>query len=205
MGRPNQSAARRSELLPRVAATFAEHGYRRTTTALLAERCAVQEVILYRLWADKRSMFLAAIEFVATNAEAIWARQLDTAADDPRTAAEIVLDYEAEHLGEFGFYRILFAGLSETDDPQITAGLRDAYRRFQAFLRARTTEHRAARAGAGRRRAGSASGRPDADATAWALLGLGTVVNLARELDLLPPAERAELLRRVGRLLLAGS
>ena len=98
MGRPNLSKARRAELLPIVALAFAEFGYRRTTTALLAERCSVQETILYRLWPDKRAMFTAAIEFVATNSEAIWQRQLANAPKG-RTAAEVVLDYEAEHLG----------------------------------------------------------------------------------------------------------
>lgn len=196
MGRPNLSKARRAELLPIVALAFAEFGYRRTTTALLAERCSVQETILYRLWPDKRAMFTAAIAFVVTNSEAIWQRQLANAPAG-RTAAEVVLDYEAEHLGEFGFYRILFAGLSETDDPEIAAAVRAAYRRFQEFLRARTAEHRTSRA-----ELGPAGRLPDVELTAWALLGLGTVVNLGRELDLLPAEQRAELLRRVGRHLL---
>ena len=57
MARPNLSDARRRELIGTVATTFAELGYRRTTTANLAERCGVQEAILYRLWPDKRAMF----------------------------------------------------------------------------------------------------------------------------------------------------
>ena len=192
MGRPNLSAVRREELIPAVAATFAEYGYRRTTTALLADRCGAQETILYRLWPDKRAMFTAAIDYVAAHSEAIWANA-QSGRSSAKTTAEAVLDYEADHLGEFGLYRILFAGLSETDDPVIVASLRAAYRSFQRFLRDRISEHRGARA----RR-----GLPAADLAAWAMLGLGTAVNLGRELDLLPAKARSDLLLTVGRYLL---
>ncbi|MBL8727381.1 MAG: TetR/AcrR family transcriptional regulator [Planctomycetes bacterium] len=192
MGRPNLSAERRAELLPAVAATFAEFGYRRTTTAVLARRCGVQETILYRLWPDKRTMFTASIEYVAEHSQGIWARELG-ARTSAKTTAEAVLDYEAVHLGEFGLYRILFAGLSETDDPAITRALRQAYASFHDFLRARIREHRRSR---------RARGLPSAELAAWAMLGLGTAANLGRELDLLTGEQRAELLRTVGRQLL---
>jgi AcrR family transcriptional regulator len=191
VGRPNQSQERRRQLLPTVAAVFAELGYRRTTTAALAARCCVQETILYRLWPDKRAMFIAAIEHVVDHSESIWQQQVE-ARTSSTTAAEAVLEYEAVHLGEFGLYRILFAGWSETDDPAIASALRLAYRRFHAFLCERITEHRRHRP----------SALPDDNLTAWAMLGLGTVVNLGRELDLLPKKSRADLLRQAGRRLL---
>jgi AcrR family transcriptional regulator len=194
MGRPNQSAQRRAELLPAVAAAFADLGYRRTTTALLATRCGVQETILYRLWRDKRTMFTASIDYVAEHSERIWARELARRGSG-QTTAEAVLDHEAVHLGEFGLYRILFAGLSETDDPAILQALQRAYRAFHAFLHARIREHRAARAAA-------APEMPPATLAAWAMIGIGTAANLGRELDLLDAKQRADLLRRVGRQLL---
>ncbi|HEX5051661.1 MAG TPA: TetR/AcrR family transcriptional regulator [Planctomycetota bacterium] len=191
MGRPNQSEQRRDQLIPTIAATFAELGYRRTTTALLAERCGAQETILYRLWPDKRAMFTASIDYVVEHSQAIWAGTATRSS--AKTQAEAVLDYEADHLGEFGLYRILFAGLSETDDPAIAKALRAAYRSFHRFLLAKVDDHRQRRA---------ARSLPDAEWTAWALLGLGTVVNLGRELDLLPKKARARLLSTVGRQLL---
>lgn len=192
MARPNQSERRRRELVAVLATAFAEFGYRRTTTALLAKRCGVQETILYRLWPDKRAMFAAAIEFVAEHSQEVWAKAL---ANRPtaKTAAEAVLDYESDHLGEFGLYRILFAGLSETDDPSIASALRAAYRSLHRFIRDRAEEHRGERKG----RKG-----PPADLVAWALVGLGTAASLGRELDLLPARDRADLLANIGRLLL---
>lgn len=192
MGRPNLSEQRRADLIPAVAATFAELGYRRTTTAELAARCEVQETILYRLWPDKRRMFIAAIDYVVEHSERIWAGEL-TRRTSAKTTAEAVLDYEADHLGEFGLYRILFAGLSETDDPEIKNALRAAYRSFHAFVRDRIAEHRKTR---------GLRGLPAPDLAAWAMLGLGTTVNLGRELDLLTAKDRAELMRTVGRTLL---
>lgn len=192
MARPNLSAERRAELIPLVAATFAEFGYRRTTTALLAERSGVQEAILYRLWPDKRTMFTAAIAYVAEHSQAIWARELARRGGAESTA-EAVLDYEADHLGEFGLYRILFAGLSETDDPEIREALRTAYRSFHRFILARVAEHRDSAA---------SCKVPGAELVAWAMIGLGTAVNVGRELDLLSPAQRRELLRSVGKHLL---
>lgn len=194
MGRPNRSDARRTELLPVVAATFAEFGYRRTTTAELATRCAVQETALYRLWPDKRAMFTAAIAYVVDHSKTVWTRELGPRGD-AETRAEAVLGYEAVHLGEFGLYRILFAGLSEADDPEIHKALKAAYRGFHRFLLDLVVEHR------GSRRGGK-TGAPEVEQAAWALIGVGTLVSLAREFDLLSARARSELLAAVGRQLL---
>jgi AcrR family transcriptional regulator len=193
MPRADRSNERRAELLPIIAGTFAELGYRRATTAELAKRCGVQETILYRLWADKKTMFLAAIEYVFDISMAIWTDISSTSAD--ASPAEQVLNYEAEHLGELGLYRILFAGLNEFDDPEIRETLRATYRRFAQWIEERVVEHR--------RREPSAEPHPvgAADA-AWAAVALGTIINIGRDLDFLTPSDRGRLLNRVGRLLL---
>jgi AcrR family transcriptional regulator len=192
MPRPDQTDERRREFAPVLARTFADLGYRRTTTAALAAACEVQETILYRLWPDKRAMFIAALEFVYSASERTWTRLLEQAGpqDSP---AETLLRYESTHHGEFGLYRIVFAGLSETDDPEIRAALRGLSRSIHAFVQGRLEEHH-------RRRGGTPALAPDL--AAWTILGLGTVANLGRELGLLPPAARRELFEQVGRFLL---
>lgn len=202
MARPNRSDERRLERIPRIAATFAELGYRRTTTAILAERCGLQEVALYRLWPDKKAMFVAAIEFVGDNTERIWQglvaedRPVGKAAKGAASGAERLLAHEAKHLGEFGFHRILFAGFSETDDPDIHAALRGVYERLLQRIGALVAAHRSSR--------GSALDRPlpAAALTAWALVGLGTATNLGRELGMLDEAGRTDLFAAIGRHLL---
>src|SRR5262245_55832763 len=122
MPRPDRSVERRRELAPVLARAFAELGYRRATTAELAQRCGVQEKALYRLWADKRAMFLAALDQVFAESEALWA-QLSSERGQGGSTAERLLAYEAEHHGEHRLYRIVFAGLSEADDPHVREAL----------------------------------------------------------------------------------
>jgi AcrR family transcriptional regulator len=220
MARPNESRQRRGALLPIVARAFADLGYSRATTAELARRCGVRENILYRLWPSKKAMFLAAIEFVYALSAQIWKDVLapaprgahlpaksDTraanaprspqgAADPKTTGAERVLVYESAHHGEFGLYRIIFAGLNETDDPDVRRTLRRTYARFQRFISRQIAAHRAQRG----QRAGS-----DADLSAWAVVGLGTVANIGRELGLLNESQRRRLIGEVGRQLLEGT
>lgn len=194
MARPNRSDERRREVIRPVAETFAELGYRRTTTAVLAERCGLQEVALYRLWPDKKAMFVAAIEFVGDNTERIWDGLIAggrTGKGAP-SAAERLLAHEAKHLGEFGFHRILFAGFSETDDEDVRAALKAVYTRLLRRIADMVEGHRDS----------GAAGLPAAAMTAWALVGLGTATNLGRELGLLGERARGELFASVGRQLL---
>jgi AcrR family transcriptional regulator len=194
MPRPDRSTERRRELAPVLARAFAELGYRRATTAALAERCGVQEKALFRLWRDKRAMFLAALEQVFAESEALWER-LAGERRRGQSTAERLLDYEAEHHGEHRLYRILFAGLSETDDPEIRAALAALYGRFQRLIQTQVERHRG-----GRKRARDL----DAGLAAWAIVGLGTVANIGRELEVLRAGERARLLAHAGARLLAG-
>lgn len=192
MARPSQIAEKRRELLPIVAKAFADLGYRRTTTSQLAERCKVQENILYRLWPDKKAMFIAAIEHVYDLSLAVWKRLL-VKGEKGKSGAERLLEYEASHHGEFGHYRIVFAGLSETDDPDIQAALASMYQRFQRFVREQVVAHRRNR---------NASSPPDPALAAWALVGLGTVANIGRELGLLNDRQRRRLMVEIGQVLL---
>lgn len=186
MPRPNQSESRRKNLIPLVAGTFAELGYRRTTTAELAKRCGVQENILYRLWPDKKAMFIASIGYVFELSSGIW-EGLVGGKDADSTSAARLLHYEAKHQGEFGLYRIIFAGLSETDDPEISEALRRVYRRFLSFIRRQIEAQ-----------SGSDSDGLDPQLAAWAFIGLGTVANIGRELKILGGDARERFFDEVG-------
>ncbi len=211
MARVSHANEKRRELLPVVAAAFAELGYRRTTTAELAQRCGVRENILYRLWTDKKAMFIAALGYVYDESVATWGRLLAGPAAE-RSPAERLLEYEAEHHGELGHYRLVFAGLSETDDPEIRAALADLYARFQQFVAEQIAAYRVATGRAGRSRETihrkARSPRQGAGVAplhaAWGVVGLGTVANIARELGLVSAAQRQALYASVGRLLLEG-
>lgn len=193
MPRPSQISERRKELLPIVARTFSELGYRRTTTAELGKRCGVRENILYRLWPDKKAMFIASIDFVFDLSAQTWGKLLARCSSAQEGARQL-LEYEARHHGEFGHYRIVFAGLSETDDPDIRTAMQRMFGRFQRFL-------------ANQIKAGRKNGSrmlPQPSLAAWAVLGLGTAANISQDLDLLGSRQRQKLIARIGGLLLDG-
>jgi AcrR family transcriptional regulator len=183
MPRPSQIDRQRQKLLPIVCQVFSQRGYRRTTTAELAKRCGVRENILYRLWEDKKAMFLAAIDDVFQRRAMRWA-QLLADNPDPRQARERLVAFEAKHQGEFGFYRVVFTALAECDDADVRAALIRMYRGFHQLVQRQIEANRDA---------DSDSPRLSSDAAAWALIGLATVSNISRELKLLRPRQRERM------------
>ena len=187
------------ELLPVVAAAFAELGYRKATTAELARRCGVRENILYRLWPDKKTMFVASIHHLYDSTVAEWTRVLEQAEAQGGSAAAMILDYDARTRGDQGFYRITFAALSETDDEDVRTALRQMYRRFHRFITDRITEHRGAdETGA------SAGNRLSIEATAWSIIGLATIADISNALGMMSRDKRRGLLATAGGILLDG-
>jgi AcrR family transcriptional regulator len=194
MARPSQIDQQRKKLLPVVCRVFSELGYRRATTAELARRCGVRENILYRLWPDKKAMFLAAIDDVFQQRAAMWSQLLADAPGAEQAAGRLVA-YEARHQGEFGFYRIVFTALAETDDADIRAALVRMYRGFQRLVRRQIEASRGS----------DAPGQLPADAAAWALIGLATVSNISRHLELLGPRQREHMFAVVAKNLVNGA
>lgn len=204
MARSAATIDRRRRMIPIIARAFAQLGYRRATTAELARRCGVRENVLYRLWPDKRAMFIAAIDYVYDLSESVWlglqdgrevGGRTEAAAGSSASPAERVLRHEAIHQGEFSHYRIIFAGLSETDDPHIRAALARMYQRFARILERMISTHRGD---------GAVAAAPSPELAAWAVIGLGTVSNIVRELETLSAAERQQLMLSAGRVLLEG-
>ena len=189
MPRPSRLDQQRTELTPLIADAFTELGYRRTTTAELARRCDVQVNILYRLWPDKKAMFIASLDHVHAVTIERW-EEMARKARTPQAAIRRALDYEGEHLGQFGYHRLIFAGLSETDDPDIRSALSRMYEGFHELIRSRL------------------EALPDRESdidpglAAWAVIALGTVSTIRRELGLTATGRRGRLLREVAKHLL---
>lgn len=195
MPRPNQLDEQRQRLLPIVCRAFSEFGYRRTTTAELARRCEVRENILYRLWPDKKAMYLAAVDSIYAERLTLW-DQLATERPDNADISELLLSYEAEHQGESGLHKVLFDALGEAHDPDVREMLVSVYRRFHAALQRHIEESRP-------RSQSKSSSQLPVEMTVWGLIGLATVSNIIRELDLLPVKEREKMFLSVGNALLS--
>ncbi|HEX4123149.1 MAG TPA: TetR family transcriptional regulator [Tepidisphaeraceae bacterium] len=183
-------------MLPLVARGFAELGYRRATTAALAQRCGVRENVLYRAWPSKKAMFLAAIDFVWQRSTEIWTRLAADAGANGAEAARLILEYESKHHGEMGLYKLIFAGLTEAHDPQIASALRRMYRRFHQFIAEQVAMLRADVP------AGGLAAEPSDAVRAWGVLGAATMIHVDRELNLFGAAERATLFGQLAHLLI---
>jgi len=191
VSRRSQSEEQSKKLLPIVCEVFSELGYRRTTTAELASRCDVRENILYRLWPDKKAMFLAAIDDIFRSRTEVW-NEILADRPAPEQAIERIIEYESHHQGEHGFYRIVFTALTETDDDDIRVALVAMYKGFHKLV------CRQVEAGRG---SGDLESRLPTEVAAWGLVGLATVSNIIRELKLLPPRQRERMFASVAKCL----
>ena len=188
MPRPNKADERRRELLPLVAEAFGDLGYRRATTAEIASRCDVQENILYRLWSDKKAMFIASIDYLFVRRMEKW--QSHNAAGEKANSqrASRLIQLTSEDLGEAGLYRIIFTALSETDDPDVKRALQRLYKRYHERVKAELRTYY--------ERQDKLASNEDA-ATAWALIGLVAFMNIVVDLDLMSGRKRRELFTEI--------
>lgn len=181
MPRPNRQTERKAELIPVLARAFADLGYRSATTAALAEACGLRENQLYRLWPSKKAMFLATLDYLYELETRWWAERL--AEGGSAGVGRRILEDEGRRRGETGLHRIIFAGLSEADDPEIRKALATMYRKFHRFI-VKVLKQTA---------------DPDDPAlAAWSLIALATFTNIAREFDVFPKTTQRKLLTTIG-------
>ena len=195
MSRPSKSEEQRRELLPLLAEVFSQFGYRRATTAELAARCDVQENILYRLWPDKKAMFLAALDFLFWRRMDKWKAVFDKSYTEESHALRLI-EITGKDLGENGLYRIIFAALNETDDPDIKGALQRLYRQYHESLKEEIVKHR--------KQSGVRTVPEDGD-TAWALIGMVAFMNIALDLELMNGRKRKQLFSAIALQLINGS
>ena len=183
LSRPPKSEDRRRELLPLIAAAFSELGYRRATTAELAERCKVQENTFYRLWPDKKTIFIAALENLFQRRMEKWKKELGKASSTKSNVVRLV-ELTSKDLGENGLYRVVFAALNETEDFDIKLAMQRLYRRYHARLDAELVAHR---------KLSGVSTPAECGDLAWALISLVSFMNIALDLELMDSKERKRL------------
>lgn len=194
MPRPSKAEERRRELLPLVAEAFSDLGYRRATTAALAVRCGVQENVLYRLWPDKKAMFIAAIEFLFWRRMESWQAALDEPSTK-NTPASPLIELTGKNLGEQGLYRIIFAALSETDDADVKRALKRLYERYHKRVVTEIARHR---------KQHGIEGSIEDDDAAWALIGWVAFMNIVIDLELMSSRKRQQLFSTIAHGLLNG-
>ncbi len=130
-----KAADRRKQLLDSAARCFAQHGYRGTTTAMIASEAGISEPIIYRHFRNKRDLFVALIEKVADEVFENW-RRATSQVQSPLAKLQMLLYQNPAtsdpHTAEV--YRLLFHASTETDDSEIQDAIRDHYERYVESL-----------------------------------------------------------------------
>ena len=175
------AAERREALIATAIKVFSDGSYRGTTTAEIARAAGVSEPILYRHFASKRDLYLAALDHVWGKARASWERALEST-DNVREALETMgRGHVTVRDCKFQMAELWVQALGEAaEDPELRKHLRRHMREVHDFM-------------ADVIRRGQEEGvlHPDrnADAEAWTFLASGVLGMVGRRIGLLDEEE----------------
>jgi len=171
------AAERRRDLIETAIRVFTEGSYRGTTTAEIARAAGISEPILYRHFASKRELYLAALDHVWSNARARWTDVLENASTVAECFAEMGRGHFSVKDCKFQLAELWVQALGEAaEDPELRKHLRKHMREVHDFI-----------AGAIRRgqQEGSLNADRDAEAEAWVFLAGGVFGMVGRRVGLL--------------------
>jgi AcrR family transcriptional regulator len=179
------AAERRLHLIETAIRVFSEGSYRGTTTAEIARAAGVSEPILYRHFASKRDLYLAALDHVWQQARAAWEYCLTSAGDVSSGFAEMGRGHYAVRESKLKLAELWVQALSEAgEDPELRKHLRRHMREVHEFI-------------ADVIRRGQAEGvlNPDRDpeAEAWIFLAGGFLGMVGRRVGLVDDEDVARI------------
>jgi AcrR family transcriptional regulator len=179
------AAERRQALIDTAIRVFSEGSYRGTTTAEIARAAGISEPILYRHFASKRDLYLAALDHVWGRMRASWESALATT-PDVRSAFEAVgRAHVTVRDCKFQMAELWVQALGEAaEDAELRRHLRRQMREVHDYI-----------ADLIRRGQEEGSLHPDrnADAEAWTFLAGGMLGMVGRRVGLLDDQEVAEI------------
>jgi len=179
------AAERRLALVETAIRVFSDGSYRGTTTAEIARAAGVSEPILYRHFASKRDLYLAALDHVWAKARDEWESVLVSTANVREAFETMGRGHVTIRDCKFQMAELWVQALSEAnEDPELRRRLRRHMREVRDFV-------------AGVIRRGQAEGvlntSRNADAEAWTFLAGGVLGMVGRRIGLLEEAEVAEI------------
>jgi AcrR family transcriptional regulator len=126
---------RRRQLLESAAHCFAKHGYRGTTTAMIAAEAGISEPIIYRHFKNKQTLFIALIEKVADEVFDNW-QKLARNVKNPLDRLRLLMfqNPATSDPNTARVYRVLFHASTETADPAIQKAICRHYERYVKSL-----------------------------------------------------------------------
>jgi AcrR family transcriptional regulator len=175
------AAERRQALIETAIRVFSDGSYRGTTTAEIARAAGVSEPILYRHFASKRDLYLAALDHVWGKMRAQWEGALAESANVREAFEAIGRSHVSVHDCKFQMAELWVQALSEAaEDPELRKHLRHHMREVHDFI-------------ADVIRRGQAQGVLNAtrnpDSEAWTFLAGGVLGMVGRRIGLLDEDE----------------
>jgi len=175
------AAERRQALIDTAIRVFSDGSYRGTTTAEIARAAGISEPILYRHFASKRDLYLAALDHVWGKMRAVWETALADSANVREAFETIGRSHVSVHDCKFQMAELWVQALSEaTEDPELRKHLRSHMREVHDFVADLIRDGQVA---------GSIVAERDADAEAWIMLSCGILGMIGRRIGLLDDSE----------------
>jgi len=179
------AAERRRELVEAAIRVFTEGSYRGTTTAEIAQAAGVSEPILYRHFASKRDLYLAALDHLWEQVRSGWVEALASSRDLGATLDELGRGQLAVHECKFQLAELWVQALTESaEDDELRKHLRRHLRAVHDFV-------------ADAMRRGQAEGvlnpERDAEIEAWSFISGGILGMIGRRIGLLGDDELARI------------
>ena len=181
---PRMAAAeRRQHLIETAIRLFTDGSYHSTTTAEIARAAGISEPILYRHFASKRDLYLAALEHVWAKARADWQRKLDEAPDACAAIEAIGKGHVSVRSPKLQLAELWVQALSEASgDPELRRHLRVHMREVHDFVADLVRSGQAQ---------GAIAAERDPDSEAWIMLAGGILGMVGRRVGLLDDRELA--------------
>jgi AcrR family transcriptional regulator len=175
------AAERRQALIDTAIRVFSDGSYRGTTTAEIARAAGISEPILYRHFASKRDLYLAALDHVWGKMRAVWETALADSANVREAFEAIGRSHVSVHDCKFQMAELWVQALGEAaEDPELRKHLRRHMREVHDFMAA------VIRRG---QEEGVLNATRNADAEAWTFLAGGVLGMVGRRIGLLTEDE----------------
>jgi AcrR family transcriptional regulator len=168
--RKQPAEVRRETLVDAAIRVFARTPYRAAGTAAIAREAGVAEPTIYRHYASKRELYLAALDRTCTEVAEAWQAIIDRTENAGEALGAIGDWYEHSIVANPDPIRLRLRAAAEAEDDEVRALLQHGYGLVVAMV-----------TGVIRRgqEQGSIRSEVDAEAAAWLFMGIGQVLDLS--------------------------
>jgi AcrR family transcriptional regulator len=166
---------RRRQILDAAISVFARMGYAGTGTADIAREAGIGEPTIYRYYANKRELYLAAIGEGAREIREHWQQIRDGSPDPLAALQQIGVWYYGQMQRRPELLLLRSRSFTESPDGEALALVRDEFRSIVAFVQSLFDDARAR---------GQLAADADTRTMTWLFMAVGALVDVAQVLDL---------------------